>query len=532
MKSSLRRRLFRSELAPSATLAVAATLLVTSSALASTEFDRRYSLETIGVLRSHDNVDGLFTDYVARAIEEYFALQPRFVLQDLSRSNTVLSSSQIAYPKIIEDDQILSKVARSSRSATLLRTRIFKEGPRYRFTMDWLHAPKMEAISTEVFYMDEPEPGKALGSDEIKSQLAAALDRLVKKIPFQGHITGRDQDSVTLNLGEGAGLKRGDTLVVGTLEEVKRHPLLKSIVEWRIAETGRIEVEQVDRGVTFGRVIEEGQGASQGRTVAKLNKVIRILPKSESPQSTGQADPTSSAPLPALPDRLDPPRYGWISAGADLGSMGRQTSNAEGTAGRDGSGVGAGARAEAQVWLNREWFVEGILGFSYYPYSQNDLATGAATGTSSTATLFQQRLGVGYTYLPGFDFFAAKSWIKLGTQSNVFTLAGNSTEQTAPVTFSGLYIGLGGDLPLRGDWGAQMNLNFGLTNSVTETNGPFGEATGGSQVEFYAGAFKRLKPRLLFRMGFHFASYGATYSSGATLTHRNFSITPSWVMLF
>jgi hypothetical protein len=504
---------------------IIASALSTASALASPEMDRRYSLESIGALKSHDNVDGLFSDYVHEAIREYFSTQPRFLLQDLTRSDAVLAEAKIQYSKLIDDEQVLSKVARVTRSSTLLRTKIFKEGPRYRFTVDWLLAPKMEVLSSEVFYLDEPKRGEALGSEEIKSQLSGALDRLIRKIPFSGNVTGRDRDSVTLNVGDSSGIKKGDTLIVGTIEEVKRHPLLKAIVEWRIVQTGKIQVEQVDRGLTFGRVIEE----EPSRPVARLNKLLQVIAQ---PDPVAQATATPDASLAAMPERLDPPRYGWISAGILAGNLGRQTSNAAGTAGWDGGGYGGGARAEAQLWLNRQWFVEGMLSYGLYGYSQTQLVTGAAGAESSTATLFQQRIGVGYSYLPGSDFFAAKSWVKLGTQSSAYTLARNASEQLNPITFSGLYLGLGGDLPLRSGWGAQMNLNFGLTNSAKETTGVFGNATSATHVDFYAGVFKQIKPRLLFRMGLNFTGQGSDYATGATISHRSLSITPSWVMLF
>ncbi len=530
MKSSPSLRSSRSERARGRWIvagpaALALLALAAPHARASAELDRRYALDTVGSLKSHDNVDGLFADYVSEAIREYFANQPRFLLQDLSRSDAVLAKSKTPYPKLIEDQQILVKVARATRSSTLLRTRIFKEGPRYRFTLDWLHAPKMEVLATEVFYMDEPGRGEALGAEQIKAQLHDAIDRMVRKVPFQGTLTGRDQASVTLNVGESAGIRKGDTLVIGTIEEVKRHPLLKSIVEWRMVQTGKVEVDQVDRGITFGHVIEE----DTSKPISKNNKLMEVIAL---PDPVLSAKASSTGDLPALTDRMDPPKYGWISAGLIAGSFSRQTADSTGTTGKDGGGLGAGANAEAQIWLNRQWFVEGVLGYSLYGYSQTDLASGAASGEGFTSTLFQQRLGVGYSYIPGSDFFAAKSWVKIGTQSNSYSLARSAAEQTSPIRFTGYYLGIGGDLPIRNGWGAQMNLNFGLTNTANETDGAFGDSESATNVEFYAGAIKQVRPRLLFRVGLDFVAQGATYSSGATLSHHAITIMPSWVMLF
>jgi len=517
---------FRSKLKLRA-LACAALIISLGHAHASSELDRRYALESVGALKSVDNVDGLFTDYVSQAIRQYFQGHPRFLLQDLSRSDAVLESAKIPYAKLIDDEKVLSKIAHATRSTTLIRTKIFREGTRYRFTLDWLIAPRMELLASEVFFLDEPERGQALGSEEIKGQLEGALERLVKKVPFMGQVSGRDQATVTLNIGEELGLRKGDILVVGTLEEVKRHPLLKTIAEWRTSQTGKLEVEQVDRTVTFARITEE----DPARPVARYNKLLSVLPKAD-PLADSAAQPSApESPIAAL-EQSTPPRIGWVSGGFLASKFGRQSADSTGTSGKTGGGYAGGARADAQIWLDRQWFVEGMLGYGYSTYSQSDVATGAASSTSSSATFFAQRIGVGYSYLSGTDFFGAKSWVKLGSQGVSYSMPRDATELTNPISFSGFYLGLGGDLPLRDSWGAQLDLNFGLTATATEASSPLGIPLSATMVDFYAGAFKRLKPRMLFRIGFNFTAHGVEYTNGSTLSHSNLALIPSWVMLF
>lgn len=525
MKSSRLKSASRSRLVLACLLFAASALLAAGVARASAELDRRYSLDSVGALRSLDNVDGLFTDYVSKAIREYFAGHPRFVLQDVSRADAVLEGSKLEYSKLIDDPKVLAKLAHATRSATLIRTKIFKEGLRYRFTLDWLLAPRMDVLASDVFFLEEPARGQALGAEEIASQLQASLERLIAKVPFVGQVTGRDQSTVTLSVGEELNLRKGDVLVVGTLEEVKRHPLLGTIAEWRTVQTGRLEVEQVDRSVTFARITEE----EAQRPVARYNKILSVTPKPDPVVNPSELGSRSSE---AMPDRTDPPRYGWVSAGPLVGMAGRQSASADGLTGKSGSGFGAGARADAQIWLNRRWFVEAMFAYGYSMYSQSDIASGSASTSSPSLTLYQQKLGVGYSYLAGSDFFAAKSYVKLGTETHSYTLPRDAAELTNPVSFGGLYLGLGGDLPLRGAWGAQLDLNFGLTGSVTETSSPLGNASSSTRVDFYAGVFKRLKPRFLFRVGVDFAAHGAEYTGGATLSQNMLSIYPSWVMLF
>src|SRR6478609_5668088 len=66
---------------------------------ATAELDHRYALETLGALRSWDNVDGLFGDYVKTAYQEYFSHQSRFRFQDLSKVDSALMTAKIPYQK-------------------------------------------------------------------------------------------------------------------------------------------------------------------------------------------------------------------------------------------------------------------------------------------------------------------------------------------------------------------------------------------------------------------------------------------------
>lgn len=485
---------------------VIAPLAFSARAQASPEFDRRYSLQTVGALRSSDNVDGLFNDYVARALKDYFESRPRFTLQDLSTAQVALDRSGLPYSQLIDDTKVLEKLARSARSETLLRTRIFKEGPRYRFTLDWLHAPRMDVLASEVFTIDEPRNGGTLGAEAIRGQILSAMDRLIAKVPFVANLSGRDGDSVTVSGGDNLGLRKGDTLWVGTIDDVKKHPLLGVLAEWKIARTGALRVDSVDHGMAFCTVTEE----DPAQPITRGQKITRIV-KAEDPIASMPTEHASDeAPI---FDRTDAPRVGWISA-APMAGLFTRSLNTGSTS--TSSRILYGARADALVWLNREWFTEGSIGYG-------DFSTGALTAFAAS---------LGYSYLPGLDFFGAKGWVKAGYHSRAYRLPINSGDGTNPVTWSGLMLGVGGDLPLRGGWGAQMNLDFGVLRSMKETGGSRSAPTGTTLVDFYLGMVYRMRPRLIFRLGAQFQAQGADFSDGSSLSHQAITLLPSFVVPF
>lgn len=516
-----------------------AGLFIAGFAQASAELDHKYAMESVGFLKSWDNVDGLFADYVASGYKEYFSRQSRFVLIDLTKADAVMSRSKLSYAKIIEDTQVLGSLARASRSHTLIRTKILKEGSQYRFTLDWLHAPLMDLIASESFVLEERHDGQNLGFADINDTLRTALDKLIKRAPFIAHVTGRDGPSVTINIGANASLKVGDTLLVGSLDEVKRHPLLKSIVDWRLTPTGKLSVEQVDEGIAFCKVIEE----EPNRKISRYQKIAQILPKPLTPLPLHEGEGSSGQ---TPPD--DRPKLGWVTAGLDLGTYSRQfavNSNGSTTTGRTGSSILYGARTEGQLWLDRRWFAEFGTTYGLSSYSQKDLANASAEASGAVSIhVFTYRLAVGYKYLPSGDFYGSSGWIKLGYKSTSYSFPNSVdlTELESPSSFKSGYIGIGGSLPIVDPIGVELGLDFGIFSSATQSGTPADttttsspvtlDPTGASDIAFHVSPFYRLSPQMSAVLGIHIQANDIDVTTPATLSQKMITIAPAILYYF
>ena len=544
MKRRSRRDLSIFDRAAAAALIIlSVTATIPRTARASAELDRTYALETVAALRAWDNVDELFSDYVSAAYRDFFGKQSRFVFQELGRADALLEKAKLPYTKVIEDNDILGQVARSTRSQSLIRTRITKEGDQYRFKLEWLHSPRMDVMSTDTFVLAEKadlEPGQPHGEDdsasvarkvglsEIKTELQKSLERLIRKVPFLGNVTGRDGEAVTVNIGAASGLRKGDTLVLGTLDEVKRHPLLHAVVDWRFSETGRAEVETVDERIAFCQLRSE----PPGRQVARGQKVLQII-QPEKPALPAQEVARQEAEA----ARAELPTLGFVSAGPTLGGFARQYSAAAGT-GKSGSGFALGARVDGQLWLDRSWFAEVGLGYQFWNYSQQDLTAAGTSGTPGTgvsASLSTMRIDLGYNYLINRDFFGPKGWVKLGFKSGsysfpVATVA--SGEVIGPEAVRSIFVGVGGDLPLRGQFGALLNFEFGVIPFAAETGFLSGAVSSARDVEFNLGGYYRVTPRLSVRAIVDIISHGMDFSGGTTLSNKVVDFAPSVVYLF
>jgi hypothetical protein len=474
------------------------------SVFASPELDRTYSLSSIGILRAWDNVDGLFGDMVTKTFTDHLSAQSRFVVQDLSKANAALMTSKMPYAKVIEDPAILTQLSKTFHLDTFLRTKAYKEGPNYRFTIDWVLAAKLQILATETVEIEEPFRGQ-LGSDEFRKALTNALDRMIAKVPFKGAVTGRDQTAVTVNLGSSSGVQKGDMLVIATLDDVKYHPLLKTIVDWRLTPTGRAVVDEVDDGIAFAKIDTE----EYGRQIQRFQKVIQVIPAPDKVKVDSHSEDLEAMAKKAH----EPPRVGFVAPGLLLGTMGRDADTTS------SSGILIGVKGEAQTWFTSDFFADLKLDY------------GSGSGTPSVS-LSQVRLAAGYFYHVTSNFFGPKGWVKLGYQHTGYGMSQDPANKTGDVSYSSLFLGLGGDLPVREDYGVILDVDFGIFGGGTESAGYHGTSTGASSVAFFVGGYAWLQPKMKLQAGIDFKSNSLDFVSGGSISNKTFAISPSLLFYF
>ncbi|MDR3606285.1 MAG: hypothetical protein P4M08_02770 [Oligoflexia bacterium] len=502
------------------TLAAALSGLAPRTAHATPELDRRYALDTVGYLRSWDNMDGLFVDYVADAYRDYFSRQSRFTVQDLGKADTVLSRSKIPYKKLIEDREILVEVARTSHSQTLIRTEVTKEGAQYRFSIEWLLAPSMEIISSGALTLTDPRDGSTFAMQDLKNKLEKTLDEMISAVPFAGNVSGRDKNTVTINLGSEAQIEPGDTLQVSTLDGVKRHPLLNQIVEWQLTKTGKIMIDQVEDKISFGHVISEepGQQITPKQKITAISKKAVVSANETAPTETKEKGTTAAA-------LYAPPAFGWVAGNLYMGGFSRDYSSLDNTINTSGGGFLFGVSAQGQLWFTRNWFADFSLGYGFYNYSQNS----ASLGTSGWTNFV---LDGGYSYLINDDVMGPKAWVKLGYRSNSYSLPDSSANNIAAISFKSLFLGLGGDVPIQDGWGATADLGIGLFKGESEDSNFSGNATSVSDVSFTLGGYYRYTPRITFRAMLDMQFNGADFDSQRTLSQKVITFSPALVYYF
>jgi hypothetical protein len=486
-------------------------------AWASPEYDRVYQLESLGWLKAHDNVDGIFADYLDEQYEKYFKRQSRFVIKKLTRLSDVLGKSSLTYSELIQNTDILKKVAQRYKVESLIRTKVYKEADTYRFVLEFVFAPRGDVLSSFEFRYMDPGKDRGLEGSDLPDALFRGLDELISKLPFLGQVTGVQGETVTVNLGRNQNVKKNDILGIYTLQSVKRHPILNTIEEWRWSPVGRVQLEQVEESISFGKVVE----SEPNQNIIQFNKVRDV------------STPTvTQKPITTTAEERDIPRLGWIAANIGAGSYSREVGLSGGTAGRTGSGFMPHFEIEGQLWLNSRWITQLSLGGMFADYSPKNLASGAEIGTSYKASGSQFRIAAGYSLFPAKTIFESIGWVHLGYRTTSYSLPASTTDYTGASSFGTILVGVGGEIPFEKRWSAQLGLDLGLIRSASQTEPSFGDVASSTDLMFNTGVVYRLQESIFLRLQFKVTSQSMDFSGGETVSQKMFSVSPSVMYYF
>ena len=440
-----------------------------------------------------DNIDGALQAPVEQSYKEIFDRNPRFEL-----------------------------VTEKAHADTIVRTVLDKKTNGIDINISLILAGTGELFTTEHDSVGPQASGRETGT-KVKQLLKAAL----KRIPFYGSITGRDGNELTFDIGGAHGLRKHDVVQISRIDNIKRHPLLKSIVDVQLIPVGSAVVDSVEETIAFGHVKNE----ITGETIQKLHKVTAIEARMADTIAAPAPDPLSGAAeqrdsrqatsdAPPRGETDDRPHIGYVALGVQLSSFSSTSSQNTGTP-ISGGGFNPGARLSTEVWLTKRWFADMTLGASTVSYSQS--VSGATTPTTAFSTSTRVfGIDAGYKYLPDGNLYGPQVSAKLGYASYTWSTPVSPADLLSSKSYVGINLGVGGVLPLATyDWGLMMNVNVmlfpGLTEDTFKVVGPSGSASG---TTFFLGGYHYFNPKVAVRSGVNVEIFSANDSSGGSSTSQ------------
>jgi TolB-like protein len=112
----------------------------------------------------------------------------------------------------------------------------------------------------------EVESSSIIAAENVKSTSGAArledlvvemAQKIIKDFPLEGYIAQRDGNSVLLDLGQRAGIRKGMRFIAYKEGKVIKHPKTGEVLDIESIETGEIEIVEVNTKTARGTVLKE-----------------------------------------------------------------------------------------------------------------------------------------------------------------------------------------------------------------------------------------------------------------------------------
>ncbi len=463
--------------------------------IADVDFNKLLTFKKIYLEKTQDNVEGAFGYIVKKAYLEILEINPRFELTH-----------------------------EESLSDTILRTQVEKKS-----TGIDLEISLVLTQTKELFSKDRTTIPVNFEEADIKRHVQELLKTSLRRIPFYGTITGRDGAQITLDIGSKQGLKKGDIVQISRIDQVRRHPLLKTIVDTQLVPVGSVAIEEVEEVISFGHIHDE----IVGEKVEKLHKLTAIEARSQFPDAvTTHPKMRSQKERDALKE--EGPELGYVGITPSLGSLANSTSQDDGATNFEGSGTHLAAQLQAELWLTKNWFADTSFSYGSVSYSQENARTNIKSSAYSTTT-FSFNIHGGYKHWIDAEKYRGSSaergsasnsmagphaYIKLGYSTFEWNTPSSSGDILSPKKYSGLDLGLGGGMPLGNlNWGALLSMNIFLFPSLKEGNvktpSDGGILPSPAAMQFFIGGYYRFLTAIEIRGGAQIELYSATFK-GAT----------------
>ena len=175
--------------------------------------------------------------------------------------------------------------------------------------------------------------------------------------------------------------------------------------------------------------------------------------------------------------------------------------------------------------MTGNWWGELSFGYGFFGYSQS--LNGAAESSIGNGSIMNFQMAGAYAFWLTPSFHGPKIITRLGYRTLNFSLPSSASNFTGETSFGSVFIGVGGELPIRDHFGAVMRLDLGLIKSGTQSGFVAGDTTGVTDVSFTVGGYYRWKQRLVIQVGFEVYENGLDLGSTSNVSHQSVLFVPS-----
>lgn len=496
--------------------------VVTAPPPANASSDDALRIKRVFLFPSLDDLNGVLAPQLDAKLSELFARQSRFELIRDPQVLRALAPDDANYGKAATSPVVHKEASRVTGADTTALLHTKNVGNDVEMTLEL-----RDAQGDLLFSESGAVPGYSAMA--ARNNLIEKLFRsIVAKIPFDGTVTGRTANTLTLDLGYGS-VRAGDDLDLARIVSVQRHPLLHTIIGTDYVKVGRARVTSVDKSLSFAEVSEE----YSRETIRPGVKVL--LPKANAihrgdvgqlPERPNGRPAQSAGPLEKDPfeDRLKgefdrrKPRFGIVGVNLNYGSLTHsESSNGNLT---EVSGGGFGGDLDAEIWVTREW----IGSVSYGFHGANLAGTGISAGSASWKKF---EAAAGYRIFPEAIAEGAQLTGSVGYQTQKFKVPTVSGTTLGGKAYNGIVLKLDGAVNFLPDQKITAGFAFQPFSSFSDDGvSTLGSPDGGNVVTFQMAWNYRFADQFWAKVGMRFDTANGNYSNSASVSDKRFAIGP------
>ena len=500
-------------------------------------------IRKIFVFPGSDDVGNVIAPELDEALAKRLEKNSRFQVVRNPKISDALRRDEKGYNRIVVSPEVHARAARLAGADTTVVLESRHIGQELKIKEDWRRAD-----GSLLFSETQSAVAKSPIGDQ-KKIVERITDAVVARIPFQGTVTGRTGNTITVDLNEDQ-VSPGDKLTVARVVSTKEHPLLKTLVNIDFVTVGTAQVTSADNVLAFAKIIGEPTSEQIG-VEHKIVNIERYVGGS-GPQGYGKSDVDGAAGKKggdkwgglaekekALADPLDvqeslggeyektKARFGTVGARILTGNISHDESNAGINTELSSFAFGAGVMGEA--WITKEW----ILGLGYEFMSATLKGNRAGTPLTASGTSWSRfDIYGGYRYLPEDSIDGTIVTFGLGYESLKMNLPLDTANQIGKKSYSGLLLLVSGDIAIDPSNRVEAIIALQPFSSLGETEFISGSPDGANVVN--AGAkWKYLwKTNLFLMVGLDYNVANGTITGGKSMTEKRFAISPGLKYLF
>lgn len=416
--------------------------------------DQALVIKTVTVAPVYDNSNNIYKKSVEDHLKNLIKEDYLWALADF-----VSPKKDMRVDEFDEDSQLTLQALEQSQADAVITCFLIKGPQGLSIQMNFYTRDGGKLLVREEF-----QDAKLFEIARVNEVITKMYTTLKSRLPYSGYITSRTGNTVTVNIGSKAGIKKGDVITIAQILKINRHPKLKFMTSVEKEIIGRVSLTQVEADSSFGEITFEKENGviERGSKVLPLDGV-RYAPQGSPSLANvipGEKDPVEWLPAPT-------PQYGKISIMGGATDFSDNVLLVNGTSLEADKSTALTFDLATELWITPEYFAELQLQQTSFKVD-NDLA--GSSPSKLNYTLNKMDLSFGYKYLIDGNFWGPQIFASLGYYTHSVRVSDSTPTAYTSFDLTGYDLTVGGMFPvtLKNDVALGAQAKFLLFDKFTE----------------------------------------------------------------